>query len=170
MKKPPVEKLPVINIWTDGSGYTGDRQGGWAAVLKHGQKVKVIWGHLDDTTSQRAELTAALKGLAELRCPCIVALCSDSQYLVNGMTTWRHSWACKSWLKSDGKPVLNKDLWEELIEAEVRHEVSWSWTRGHADDKWNICADTYAGKGRLSTSSYNKCRLTPEDVLGMMKS
>ena len=165
--RPPVEKLPVVTIWTDGSALLADRTGGWAAVLKHMDKVKIIWGHLEDTTSQRAELTAAIRGLQELKSDCIVALCSDSQYLVNGMRTWRHQWACRDWLKADGKPVVNQDLWEELIELDAKHEVQWSWQRGHNDnDPWNTLADEYANHGRTGYNEYQSKRLTVGDVIG----
>jgi ribonuclease HI len=39
------------------------------------------------------------------------------------------------------KPVLNRDLWEEL-EALCRvHQVKWDWVRGHAGDPDNERCD-----------------------------
>jgi ribonuclease HI len=166
MKSDGPRKLPVISVWTDGSAWTGDRRGGWAAVLKHRQRVKVIYGGLWDTTSQRAELTAAIKALSSIRKRCMVVMVSDSQYLVNGLNQWVDGWAKRGWVKADGDPVLNQDLWKKLLVLREKHYLKISWVKGHADDEWNICADYFAGEGRaLSTIDNQSIELTVDDIM-----
>jgi ribonuclease HI len=85
-----------------------------------------------------------------------VELVTDSEYLKNGMTKWMPNWKRRGWKTAEGKPVVNRDLWEAL-EAEVtRHNIKWTWTRGHADHDDNNRADELANaaaRGQLQTTN-----------------
>lgn len=102
------------------------------------------------------EITAAIEGLRALKEPCEVEITTDSEYLKNGITTWIHAWKRKNWMKSDRRPVINSDLWQELEEQSCRHKTTWSWTRGHASHEDNNRCDelaTMAARTQRSSKS-----------------
>ena len=90
------------------------------------------------------ELTAAIEGLRALREDCEVEVVTDSEYLKNGITTWIHGWKRNGWKTASKKPVVNRDLWEALDEQVSRHEMKWTWTKGHASHEDNNRADELA--------------------------
>ncbi len=93
------------------------------------------------------ELMAAIKGLESLTEPCKVKLTTDSQYVRKGITEWLKNWKKNGWKTAAKKPVKNKDLWEMLDEAILRHQISWHWVKGHAGDPGNEKADALANQG-----------------------
>ncbi len=129
---------------TDGACLGNPGRGGWAAILRCGDKQREIFGHAPHTTNNRMELTAAIEGLRAIREPCEVEVVTDSEYLKNGITRWIHAWKRNRWLRSDKKPVLNRDLWQELDEEVSRHKATWVWTKGHAVHEDNNRADELA--------------------------
>lgn len=136
-----------VSISTDGSG-TSRGPGGWAAVLRFGSHVKEISGAVDEATNNTMEITAAIMGLAALRRPCQVELISDSEYLINGITTWVPGWRRSGWKNRDGDPVKNRELWETLDRYASRHHVIWTWVKGHSGHQDNERADFLAGEQR----------------------
>lgn len=91
------------------------------------------------------ELLGAIEGLRALKRPSQVELISDSKYLVDGMTKgWAKSWQAKGWVKSDKKPALNPDLWEELLRLTAVHRVEFHWIKGHAGHPYNERCDRLA--------------------------
>ena len=106
-------------------------------------------GHETETTNNRMELTAALMALEALKEPCRVRLFSDSSYLVNAFNDdWIGGWKRRGWRKSDKKPVLNRDLWERLDAQNERHEITWTWVKGHAGHDENERVDQLAVAAR----------------------
>jgi ribonuclease HI len=101
-------------------------------------------GGEEDTTNNRMELTAAIKALSALDGSWQVTLITDSQYLRQGISTWISRWKAEGWKTKDRGDVKNRDLWESLAAEIDRHEMTWSWTRGHAGDRWNERADKLA--------------------------
>ena len=83
------------------------------------------------TTNNRMELMAVIEGLSNLPYPCSVSIYSDSQYVVKGIQHWLEGWKRKGWLKADGKPVLNLELWQALDAHLKIHKVEANWVRGH---------------------------------------
>lgn len=129
-------------------------KGGWAAILRYGDKEKELWGSAPHTTNNRMELTAAVEGLRILRERCEVEVVTDSQYVKNGIQSWMKNWKKRGWLTADKKPVVNRDLWEELDEQNERHDTTWVWTKGHASHEDNNRADELATRAaREQTSS-----------------
>ena len=121
-----------ITIYTDGSCLVNPGPGGWGAIVFQGAGEPVqLSGNEAQTTNNRMELTAAIKGLESTPIGASVALYSDSSYLVNTMT--------KNW-----KRRVNHDLWEQLDALAQRRQVDWRWVRGHAGDRWNEAADRLA--------------------------
>ena len=135
--------LPRVTIYTDGGCEPNPGLGGWAAILIHEKQSKEISGASPGSTNNRMELTAVIRALEALKKPCDVEIHSDSQYVVNGMSSWIHTWKKKNWQRA-GKPVLNADLWQQLDELAGRHRIRWIWVRGHAGDHYNERCDELA--------------------------
>lgn len=144
--------MKAVQIYTDGGCRPNPGPGAWAALLRHGAHEREIAGYESQTTNNRMELTAALKGLQALKSPCEVDLYTDSNYLKQGMSEWLAGWKRRGWRTADHKPVLNEDLWRALEAAAATHRVRWHWVRGHAGHAENervdalVTATIQAGK------------------------
>ena len=136
--------MKQVEIFTDGACKGNPGPGGWGAILRMGRHEKELSGGEPDTTNNRMELRAAIEGLNALIEPCKVELYTDSKYVVDGITKWVHGWKKRGWVNASKKPVRNDDLWHDLIEAELRHEVTWHWVRGHNGHAENERADRLA--------------------------
>ena len=133
-----------VKIYTDGACSGNPGPGGWGALLIFGGKEREVSGAEPNTTNNRMELMAAISALEALSRSCLVDLYTDSQYVRNGISSWIKGWKAKGWLTADRKPVKNEDLWRRLDDARSRHDVSWHWVKGHADDALNNRVDGMA--------------------------
>ncbi len=73
-----------------------------------------------------------------------ITLLSDSDLLIKDMTVWMVRWIARGWRRADRKPVLNRDLWEDLLKLSEDREINWQWVRGHAGNPLNEEFDTLA--------------------------
>jgi len=134
-----------VTIYTDGACSGNPGPGGWGAVLIYGEKRMEISGYEPETTNNRMEITAAIRALEKLKIPCRVKLYSDSAYLVKAFQDrWIVNWQRRNWIKSDKKPVENRDLWENLLCVMQSHEVEWIKVKGHASNVENNRCDQLA--------------------------
>jgi len=133
-----------VEIFCDGACSGNPGVGGWGSVLRYGDKEKELSGAAPETTNNRMELTAAIEALASLKRPCQVVLTTDSQYLMKGMTEWINGWIRKGWVNSKKEPVLNRNLWERLLELSNIHRIEWRWVRGHNGHPENERCDELA--------------------------
>ncbi len=136
--------LPQVDIFTDGACRGNPGPGGWAALLRTGDKERELSGGETLTTNNRMELLAAINALNALKKPCRVQLYTDSVYVRDGITKWIHGWRRNGWRTADKKPVKNQDLWERLDRAAAVHDIEWRWLKGHAGDPLNERADKLA--------------------------
>lgn len=120
-----------VEIFCDGACSGNPGVGGWGCILRYGDNVKEMSGADGNTTNNRMEMTAVIRGLKALIEPCEVTIHSDSRYVIDGMTKWIHGWQKKGWVNASKKPVRNEDLWHDLIDAAAPHRISWQWVRGH---------------------------------------
>ncbi len=136
-------------IYTDGACSGNPGPGGWGVLMKFGDKEKEIWGGEDDTTNNRMELMAAIQALRAIKPDYSgkITLWTDSTYVLKGITEWIHGWKARGWKKSDKKPVLNKDLWQELDIENNKRDIHWKWVKGHAGEEGNERADELARRG-----------------------
>jgi len=116
-------------------------------LLHFDGKEKHLFGGEPDTTNNRMELTAAIRGLEALTRPCKVDLTTDSQYVMKGITEWLPNWKQRGWKTAAKAPVKNADLWQALDSQQARHEVQWHWVRGHNGHAENEIADQLANRG-----------------------
>jgi ribonuclease HI len=136
--------MKTVQLITDGACLGNPGPGGWAYILRFGEHKREAWGSEGETTNNRMELTAAVRGLAALKERCEVEIITDSEYVKNGITKWIVGWKRNNWRKSDKSPVMNKDLWEKLDELNARHTTTWTWTKGHASHSDNNRCDELA--------------------------
>lgn len=145
--------MKTVSIYTDGACSGNPGPGGWAAILLYNGNEREISGAEPYTTNQRMELTAAIKGLSELKFACSVKLYSDSAYLINAFRqNWLGNWLANGWQNSQKKPVENRDLWEELLRLSSIHQIEWIKVPGHRDNEYN-----------------NRCDLLARNAINMLK-
>lgn len=137
----------IVEIFCDGACSGNPGPGGYGAILRYSGRVKELSGGARETTNNRMEMTAAIEALRLLTRPCKVLITTDSQYLVKGMTEWISGWQRKGWLNSKREPVVNKDLWELLLNLTSSHSVQWKWVKGHAGHAENERCDQLAREG-----------------------
>jgi ribonuclease HI len=133
-----------VSIHTDGSCLGNPGPGGWAALLRYGEKEREVVGGEAQTTNNRMELMAAIAALEVLTEGCEVTLHIDSQYVRQGITEWMPGWVRRGWKTAGGDPVKNRDLWERLHAATARHKIDWKWVKGHSGDPDNERVDVLA--------------------------
>lgn len=134
-------------MFTDGACRGNPGPGGWGVLLRYGNEEKHLWGGEQDTTNNRMELMAAIRGLEALSRHCKVNLTTDSQYVKNGITQWITNWKRNNWKTSSRQPVKNVDLWQRLDDLVGEHDVAWHWVRGHTGHPENELADQLANRG-----------------------
>lgn len=138
------ERKRVI-LYTDGACSGNPGAGGWGVVLLYGEHRRELSGAEAETTNNRMELMAVIRGLEALKYPCAVDVYSDSAYVVSAfLQGWMTSWERSGWKKADKKPVLNDDLWKRLLALTRVHEVTFHKVKGHADDELNETCDALA--------------------------
>lgn len=143
--------MKKLDIYTDGACSGNPGKGGWGAVLVYKGAEKEISGAEKQTTNNRMELTAVIKALQLLKEPCEVNLTTDSKYVCDAVNKgWVYGWKKKGWIKSDKKPALNVDLWEELLEQLKIHDVTFNWVKGHNGHPYNERCD------KLAISEYQR--------------
>jgi len=140
-------ETPRIIGYTDGGCRGNPGVGGWGYVLidrRTGTTVEARDGERN-TTNNRMEMTAALRLLqAFKRDGVVVEIRSDSKYLIDLSSKWRHGWKKRGWKKANGDPIANPDLVQALDEQLNRHRVSWKWVAGHSGEPGNEAVDELA--------------------------
>ncbi len=134
----------MVEIFSDGACSGNPGPGGWGTVMRYNGHLKELSGFDPETTNNRMEMIAAIEGLKALKRPCRVRVTTDSQYLKKGMTEWLEGWVQRGWKNSQKKPVANRDLWEQLLELQRKHEIEWCWVKGHAGHAENERCDELA--------------------------
>ena len=157
-------KVRVV-IYTDGGATPNPGLGGWAAVLispAHDGVKRELYGSASNTTNNRMELTAAIMALRALKYSCSVDLYTDSTYMRNAFTRgWLEKWRSNGWVTSGKEPVLNRDLWEDLFDLSLKHDIDWHWTKGHTLNVYNNLCDTLVQKAK-GEHGKNEENATPE--------
>lgn len=146
------DRVMDVKIYTDGSAKRNpDGPGGYGAILqytdRYGQRrEKVISEGYKKTTSNRMEMMAAIAALEALRKPCRINIFTDSQYVANSINRGLvEEWKENGWVTTGKrKPVKNRELWERLLKAEEKHEVTWNWIKGHNGNAENERCDRLA--------------------------
>lgn len=137
--------MKKVDLYTDGACSGNPGAGGYGAILIYRGIEKEISGGEPSTTNNRMEIFAVIAGLRCLKESCDVTIYSDSAYTVNAFNEgWIQGWKTNGWKKADGKPVLNADLWQELLSLMEPHEIRFVKVKGHADNEYNNRCDALA--------------------------
>lgn len=134
-----------IIMYTDGACSGNPGPGGYAAILMYEGNIKEVCGFEKDTTNNKMEMTAVLKGLESIKEPCDIEIYSDSTYVVDSIEKgWLFSWEKKNWIKSDKKPVKNIELWKDMLKYLNIHNIKFIKVKGHSDNEYNNRCDKLA--------------------------
>ncbi|RLN90259.1 hypothetical protein BBJ28_00016865, partial [Nothophytophthora sp. Chile5] len=148
----------VIVAFCDGSALRNGRQdctAAYACLFPHSEnwnEVRVL--NEEHVTSNRAEYRAALAALkqADRMDPNkqkMLVVFTDSELLHNTMRMWASTWSRNGWIKSDGSPVKNRDLVEQLVNLGRGRDVMYRHVKAHTgrsewEYQWNDRADRQA--------------------------
>ena len=152
---PDAAALPQVVLFSDGACSGNPGPGGWAFILRHpasGKELEQSGGEAE-TTNNRMELTAAIKGLETLKKPSQVELITDSVYVGKGMSEWMPKWKANGWRRKEGKSwkeVKNEDLWRALDALIATHKVKFTHVAGHSGHVENERCD------ELAVAAYQK--------------
>jgi ribonuclease HI len=144
-------------LFTDGACSGNPGPGGWAFILRHratGKELESSGAELE-TTNNRMELTAVVRGLSALKRPCRVELFTDSVYVGKGISEWMPKWKQNGWTRKEHgqrKSIKNEDLWRQLDELLSRHRVTYTRVAGHSGHPENERCD------QLAVSAYERYR------------
>ena len=138
--------MDELVIYTDGGCSGNPGPGGWGCVILDGENDTRLSGGEEHTTNNRMELQAAISALDavvknENWRNRKVSVYSDSQYVKNGITSWIKNWKKNGWRTAAKKPVLNKELWEQLDTLYNQLNIEWKWVKGHAGITYNEVCD-----------------------------
>lgn len=147
----------TITAAADGSALGNPGPAGWAWYVDEDRWDAGGWPH---ATNNQGELRAVLELLhATAHLDEDLLILCDSQYVINSVTKWMPGWKKKCWKKSDGKPVLNRELLEQLDEALSGRRYRFEWVKGHAGHPLNEAADS---KARAVSEAYSRGAVIPE--------
>jgi ribonuclease HI len=147
--------MSEVQLFTDGACSGNPGPGGWAFILRHpatGKELEQSGGEAE-TTNNRMELTAAVRGLEALKRPAAVELLTDSVYVGKGISEWLPKWKSNGWRRKDGKklvPIANEELWRELDTLLAKHKIRYTRVAGHSGHTENDRVD------ELAVAAYQK--------------
>jgi len=140
-----------IIIYTDGAAKGNPGKAGWGAIILSPKDIFEMGGNTEHATNNQMELTAPIQALKYLKqkntqaTPVYdIEIVSDSKYVILGITEWIFNWQKNNWRNAAKKPVLNRELWEELYKFTSELKPKWTYVKGHNEDKWNERADEIA--------------------------
>ncbi len=140
-----------VTIYTDGSARGNPNgPGGYGCILSYVDSkgelhTKEISAGYQKTTNNRMEMMAVIVGLEALIKPCRVEVISDSKYVTDAFNQhWIENWIKKGWKRGKNEPVKNVDLWKRLLNAMNKHQVCFTWIKGHAGHPENERCDFLA--------------------------
>lgn len=152
--------MKKVKAYTDGSSLGNPGPGGYGVVLTYvdgagEEHVREFSGGFKKTTNSRMEIMGVVVALESLKEPVVITITSDSKYVVDALSKgWLDSWVKTGWKKSDKKPVLNRDLWERVLDLKTPHKLEMKWVKGHAGHPMNERCDFLA---KEAASKQNLC-------------
>ena len=149
MSDRPARTPTEVHLFTDGACAGNPGPGGWAYILRHPRTGKQLErsGDQRETTNNRMELTAVIRGLETLKRPCRVELFTDSLYVGKGLVQWMPKWKANGWRRRENgqwKPVKNEELWRRLDELIQVHQLKFTHVAGHSGHLENERCDSLA--------------------------
>jgi len=121
----PLDDTVALHIFTAVSYAGKTRHGAWAALLRYGDHVKSLSGRVNETSSNRLHIQAAVAGLEAVKRPLPIHIYTTSDYLKDGATRWVKGWVAQNWQTKEGKPVSHRDLWEIVSQLCQQYHIKW---------------------------------------------
>lgn len=152
----------MINIYTDGAHSSSTNVGGWSFVLTVSGNIFHYSDYELNTTNNRMELLAVLNALRHVNAlKTNATIYTDSAYISNCFAQrWYDKWQTNGWKTSKKTPVLNQDLWEQILELystlNLTHNIEIKKVSGHSGDDLNELADHYAVQARIEGAKANE--------------
>lgn len=139
----------MYTLYADGSCQPNPGTGGWAYILKCPNGTELVGsGSKDKSTNNQMELQSVIEGLRVFKqiAPANgrLSLVLDSKYVLDGISVWSKNWIKRGWVKKDGKPVLNENLWKELVSLTSDIEIKFEHIKGHTGHPGNERCDKLA--------------------------
>uniref|UniRef100_M4BMW9 ribonuclease H n=1 Tax=Hyaloperonospora arabidopsidis (strain Emoy2) TaxID=559515 RepID=M4BMW9_HYAAE len=158
------QNVKSLVAFCDGSALGNGRRkcrAGYACIFPHCEEWNVAKQLVEDrATNNRAEYMAALEAMKRSNTENssgsrMLYIFSDSMLLIRSMTEWVDTWQKNEWRKSDGKPVQNRDLLEQLVAERRNRCICWTHVKAHTGkkdwaSKWNDVADNAARNAAAS--------------------
>lgn len=148
----------TLNIYTDGSSLSKPRRGGigvrYVTINDQGDEDiqdDTFLGY-EGATNNEMELLACIKGLeGSLNHPSFsvvdrICVFTDSMYVTNNVPRAKFEWPKRRWCNSDGRPIENSELWQDLLRLlkRISKRVDFEWVKGHAKNQHNKAVDKLA--------------------------
>jgi len=140
--------IPRLYLRSSCKGNPGP--GGWGVILEIGDETQQNSGSETRTTNNRMEITAAIEGLLLLPRGSDVQIFTTSDYLFQGATRWLHGWRRREWLKKDGNPVANTDLWQALDKLQEGYAIRWINAKGQDLESLQVAGTLAAEASKIA--------------------
>ena len=160
----------LVVLYTDGSA---ELVGGVGLVAGYGCHEPGMWeeaNHLPvgrKQTINRAELMAVIVAVRRTHTrQHTFAVATDSSYVYGGVQGAAIKWRAQQWVTNKG-PVLNVDLWIDLLELLDQASASYEWIKvlSHVQTEGNERAYAFAELGRKSSPLYARAGRQPQVLL-----
>jgi ribonuclease HI len=163
------QSLTFVQLFSDGACKGNPGPGGWAYILRHPETgaEKEDSGGARRTTNNQMELLAVIRGLEALKRRSSVEVVTDSKYVSQGCEDWLPGWKRNGWRRREGKswkPVKNVELWQTLDALLAKHEVRFTWIRGHAGHAENERCDEMAVAAALQAATCYAADVLDEEI------
>lgn len=146
------ERPDTVYAFTDGGAIGNPGPGGYGIVLRYQGHERELSAGYRHTTNNRMELRGAITALESLKRGCKVILRTDSRYVVDGICKgWAQRWKKNGWMRNKKDKAINPDLWDQLLTAIERHDVTVHWVKGHAGHAENERCDELVQEAARST-------------------
>ncbi len=168
--------MNIITIFTDGSSRGNPGPGGWGSIVidKDNDSVTELGGREDHTTNNRMELTAVINGLSILGAGLQIQINTDSSYVINGITKWVNGWRRNGWVTKTKEDVINRDLWERLVEVSDGKDIKWNYVGGHSgiigNERCDEIATAYADDVTINLYKGKLSQYNIQNILDLSKS
>lgn len=137
------ERPDTVYAFTDGGALGNPGPGGYGVILRYQGQERELSAGFRHTTNNRMELLAAITALESLKQSCRVVLTTDSRYVVDALNKgWARRWRKNGWQRNRKEKALNPDLWDRLLNAAERHDVTFLWVKGHSGHSENERCDS----------------------------
>ncbi|MDR3605863.1 MAG: ribonuclease HI [Oligoflexia bacterium] len=142
-----------ITVFADGACSGNPGPGGWGVVIAYPEgQVEEYGGRDPQTTNNRMEMVAVIHALNRIGTrPGPIRICTDSTYVIRGITQWVWGWRNRDWKTAEGKDVNNQDLWQAMLQATgaraklgPESKIQWKYVRGHSGIPGNERVDEIA--------------------------